>query len=201
LYAGYGEANFSRRNRFIFSPVYDLPNFYHGGGVLGKFTGGWGLSGVLTLQSGTPLTFLNTNSENLLGTTSDFAYLNPTNTGCNGSINIGGSVRSRLSQYFNVNCFTNPPVISSDGGTAFGNTKPGMLRGPSQHNLDLSLRKNTPLTERINLEFRAEFFNAFNSTQYANPDTSYSDGVPAFGAITATSVAARVGQLALKLHF
>ncbi|MGA3092013.1 MAG: carboxypeptidase regulatory-like domain-containing protein [Terriglobales bacterium] len=201
LYAGYGEANFSRRNRFIFSPIYDLPNFYHRGGVLGRFTSGWALSGVLTLQSGTPLTFFNTNSENLLGTTSDFAYLDLTNTGCNGSINMGGSVRSRLSQYFNVNCFTNPPVISSDGGTAFGNTKPGMMRGPSQHNVDLSLRKNTSLTEKMNLEFRAEFFNAFNSTQYANPDTSFSDGLPAFGSITATSVAARVGQLALKLHF
>ena len=201
LYAGYGEANFSRRNRFIFSPVYQMPNFFHGDGALAKLTGGWGLSGVLTLQSGTPLTFLNTNSENLLGTTSDFAYLDLSNKGCNGTLNIGGSVRSRLSEYFNVNCFTNPPVISSDGGTAFGNTKPGLMRGPSQHNVDLSLQKNTVLTEKMRLEFRAEFFNAFNSTQYANPDTSFSDGVPAFGAITHTSVAARVGQLALKLHF
>jgi hypothetical protein len=201
LYAGYGEANFSRRNRLIFSPVYQMPNFFHGGGGLGRLTGGWGLSGVLTLQSGTPLTFFNTNSENLVGTTTDFAYLDLANTGCNGNLNIAGSVRSRLSEYFNVNCFTNPPVISSDGGTAFGNTKPGMMRGPSQHNLDLSLQKNTSLTEKMSLEFRAEFFNAFNSTQYANPDTSFSDGLPAFGAITHTSVTARVGQLALKLHF
>jgi hypothetical protein len=201
LYAGYGEANFSRRNRLIFSPVYEMPNFYHGGGALGKLTGGWALSGVLTLQSGTPLTFLNDNAENLFGTTSDFAYLDPTNTGCNDSLNIGGSVRSRLNEYFNVNCFTGPPVISSDGGTAFGNTKPGVMRGPSQHNLDISLRKSTPLTEKTGLEFRAEFFNVFNSTQYANPDTTYSDELPAFGAITHTSVAARVGQLALKLHF
>jgi hypothetical protein len=75
------------------------------------------------------------------------------------------------------------------------------LRGPSQHNVDLSLRKTTPLAERVNLEFRAEFFNAFNSTQYGNPDTTYSDGLPAFGEITSTSVAPRIGQLALKLNF
>jgi Carboxypeptidase regulatory-like domain/TonB-dependent Receptor Plug Domain len=200
LYGGYGEANFSRPNRFIFSPVYQLPNFYHGSGFAGKLTGGWAISGVLTLQSGTPLTFLNTNSNNLFGTSSDFAYLNLSNTGCNGSLALGGSVRDRLQEYFNTNCFTEPPIISVDGGTGFGNTKPGLLRGPTQHNLDISLRKNTALMERMNLEFRAEFFNAFNSTQYQNPDTSFSDG-PAFGQITATSVAARVGQLALKVNF
>ena len=74
------------------------------------------------------------------------------------------------------------------------------MRGPSQHNVDLSLRKKTPLTERMALEFRAEFFNAFNSTQFSNPDTSFSDGA-AFGQITSTTVAPRVGQLALKLNF
>jgi hypothetical protein len=90
-------------------------------------------------------------------------------------------VRSRLSEYFNTNCFTPPPVISpSDGGTGFGNSSPGIMRGPSQHNVDFSLRKNTRLTERAALEFRAEFFNAFNSTQFGNPDTTFTDG-PAFG--------------------
>ena len=110
-------------------------------------------------------------------------------------------MKSRLNEYFNTNCFTGPPVISSDGGTGFGNTKPGLFRGPAQHNVDLSLRKTTALTERMALEFRAEFFNAFNSTQFGNPDTTFSDGVPAFGKITSTSVAPRVGQLALKLSF
>ena len=110
-------------------------------------------------------------------------------------------MRSRKDEYFNVNCFTDPPVISEDGGTGFGNTRPGLMRGPAQHNVDLSLRKTTKLAERMGLEFRAEFFNAFNSTQFANPDTTFSDGAPAFGQITRTSVASRVGQLALKLNF
>ena len=201
LYAGYGEANFSRPQRLIVSAIYELPAFDHGSGFAAKISSGWALSTVVTLQSGTPLTFFNTNSNNLFGTSSDFAYLDLTNSGCNGSIGVGGSVRSRLNEYFNVNCFTDPPAISSDGGTGFGNTKPGMLRGPAQHNVDLSLRKTTKLAERMGLEFRAEFFNAFNSTQYGNPDTTFSDGSPAFGQITSTSVAPRVGQLALKLNF
>jgi hypothetical protein len=147
------------------------------------------------------MAFLNSNSNNLFGTSSDFAYLDLTNTGCNGSLTVGGSVESRRNQYFNTNCFTEPPVISSDEGTGFGNTKPGLMRGPSQHNVDLSLRKTTRLAERSSLEFRAEFFNVFNSTQFSNPDTTYSDGAPAFGQITTTSVAPRIGQLALKLSF
>jgi hypothetical protein len=61
--------------------------------------------------------------------------------------------------------------------------------------------KTTRLAERSSLEFRAEFFNVFNSTQFSNPDTTYSDGAPAFGQITTTSVAPRIGQLALKLSF
>ncbi|MGB8010059.1 MAG: carboxypeptidase regulatory-like domain-containing protein [Terriglobales bacterium] len=201
LYAGYGEANFSRPQRLIVSAIYEMPAFNHGSGLAGKISTGWALSTVVTLQSGTPLTFLNTNSNNLFGTSSDFAYLDLSNSGCNGSIGVGGSVKSRLNEYFNVNCFTPPPQLSSDGGTGFGNTKPGMLRGPAQHNVDLSLRKTTHLAEHMGLEFRAEFFNAFNSTQFGNPDTTFSDGAPAFGQITSTSVAARVGQLALKLNF
>ncbi len=201
LYAGYGVANFSRPHRLIVSPIYELPGFNHGAGLAGKLSSGWALSAVITLQSGTALAFLNTNSNNLFGTSSDFAYLDPTNTGCNGSLGIGGSVKSRLNEYFNTNCFTGPPVISSDGGTGFGNTKPGLMRGPAQHNVDVSLRKTTQLAERTSLEFRAEFFNAFNSTQFGNPDTTFSDGAPAFGQITSTSVAPRIGQLALKLNF
>ena len=87
-------------------------------------------------------------------------------------------MRNRLNEYFNTDCFTNPPVVSSDGGTGFGNTKPGLLRGTAQHNVDLSLRKTTTLTERIALQFRAEFFNAFNNTQFGNPDTTFSDARP-----------------------
>ena len=88
LYAGYGEANFSRPQRLIFSPIYELPSFNHGAGLAGKISSGWAISAVVTLQSGTPLTFFNTNSNNLFGTSSDFAYLDLSNPGCNGSIGL-----------------------------------------------------------------------------------------------------------------
>ena len=203
LYADYGPADFSRPNRFVISAIYKLPGLHEGPAFAKVLTNGWQLQGVGTFQSGTPLTFTNSDSSNIDGTTSDHAYLDNTLPGCS-NINLRepGSVSSRLTEYFNTSCFNNPPTISSDGGTGFGNTRAGMLQGPSQHNVDLALGKITPIagSKNVNLEFRAEFFNAFNSAQFANPDTVFSDGA-AFGQITATSVAPRIGQLALKLHF
>ena len=203
LYADYGPADFNRTNRFILSAIYQLPSLREGPGFAKVLANGWQLQGVGTFQSGTPLTFTNSDSSNLYGTMSDFAYLDNTLPGCS-HINLHepGSVQSRLTEYFNTSCFNNPPTISDDGGTGFGNTRAGMLQGPSQHNVDLALSKLTPIAGKgnVNLEFRAEFFNVFNSAQFANPDTAFSDGA-AFGQITATSVAPRIGQLALKLHF
>ena len=94
------------------------------------------------------------------------------------------------------------PVISSDGGTAFGNTRPGILRGPGQNNTDLSLIKNfSPRwpNETAAVEFRAELFNAFNHPQFSDP--GYAVDGASFGAITGTAVAPRIAQFALKLSF
>jgi hypothetical protein len=203
LYADYGPADFSRPNRLIVSAVYKLPSLHEGPGFAKLMANGWQLQGVGTFQSGTPLTFTNSDASNLYGTMADHAYLDNTLPGCAKiNLHLSGSVQSRTGEYFNTTCFNNPPAISDDGGTGFGNTRAGMLRGPDQHNLDLALSKITAIahSENVNLEFRAEFFNALNSAQFANPDTAYSDGV-AFGQITGTSVASRIGQVALKLHF
>jgi hypothetical protein len=201
LYADYGQADFSRPQRLIISAIYKLPTLREGPSVAKLMASGWQAQGVATFQSGTPLTFTNSDSSNLYGTMSDHAYINYTLPGCS-NVRLPGSVKSRVPEFFNTSCFTTPPVLSADGGTGFGNSRAGMLQGPGQHNFDLALAKITPIagSEAVNLEFRAEFFNAFNSSQFSNPDTAYSDGA-AFGKITATSVAPRIGQLALKLHF
>jgi hypothetical protein len=97
--------------------------------VAAKISSGWAFSTVVTLQSRTPLTFFDYNSTNVFGTTGDFANIDLNNTGCGGHLSLGGSVRSRLSEYFNTNCFTPPPVISpSDDGTGFGDSSPGIMR-------------------------------------------------------------------------
>jgi hypothetical protein len=114
-----------------------------------------------------------------------------------------GSIQSKLNDYFNQSCFTTPKVISPDGiGTAFGNSATGIVDGPGQANLDLELSKLLQLNwprEKSTIRLRAEFFNALNHPQFANPDTNFSS--PTFGVISGTAVNARVMQLALKFAF
>jgi hypothetical protein len=124
-------------------------------------------------------------------------------------------VTSKLDNYFNTSCFTLPPVIGDDGlATAFGNAGNGIVSGPDQRNFDISVIKKIPFTESKALEFRAEFFNAFNTPSFANPPLNagtvtqdLTTGLPtfqpdsSFGKIFETSVAPRIIQFALKLYF
>jgi hypothetical protein len=121
-----------------------------------------------------------------------------------GQIVTSGTVQSKLNNYFDKACFATPPIIGADGiGTAFGDSATGIVNGPDQANLDLSLTKMIPLSRwpkvGSRLEFRAELFNVFNHPQFADPDNSFSSA--SFGLISGTSVNPRVGQLALKVSF
>jgi hypothetical protein len=135
------------------------------------------------------------------GYENDFAELAPSCT--NADAGTKGSVTSKLNNYFNTSCFAPYPVIGADGeATGFGNTKPGILRGPAQNNLDLALSKQFPFPwprHGTSLEFRVEAFNAFNTPQFSDPvltsDTSN------FGVINTVAVSPRILQLALKLSF
>jgi hypothetical protein len=112
-------------------------------------------------------------------------------------------VNTKLGGYFIASCFTTPPIIGADGiGTAFGNSGTGIVNGPGQANLDLAFSKTMALkwpVENSRLQFRAEFYNALNHTQFGNPDTNFTS--PTFGVISSTAVNARVGQLALRFAF
>jgi hypothetical protein len=159
------------------------------------------LAGVVTIQSGSALTIVDTNSKNVFGISNDRAQL--TGTCTKSQLVRGGSIQSKLNGYFNASCFMTPPVIGADGiGTAFGNSGTGIVDGPGQANLDLALSRTVVFNwphEKGNLEFRAEFYNALNHPQFANPDTNFTS--PTFGVISSTAVNARVGQLALKFGF
>jgi hypothetical protein len=202
--ARYGPDAFIRPQRLVVSYLYDLPGPKDRLSLAGRFLGGWGVSGVTTIQSGERLTITIVDPNNAFGITG--AGLNPDPAqiapGCTaGQLVTRGSTQSKLNNYFNTACFTTPPVISADGATAFGNAGPGIVAGPGQVNFDFAAIKRTPLgsSESKNLEFRAEFFNLFNHTQFANPSTL--SGFPTFGVISSTVVSPRVVQLALKLDF
>jgi hypothetical protein len=163
--------------------------------------GGWSVSGVLTLQSGTALTILYNNATSVFGITDDRAQLAE---GCSGSnLVTPGSLDRKLGKYFNTSCFTTPTIVGADGiGTTFGDSATGIVDGPGQFNIDLGILRVVPMRlpkEGSSLQFRGEFFNALNHPQFSNPNTTY--GSSAFGIISTASVNPRVGQLAVKLIF
>ena len=195
----WGRASFDRTHRFVVSAVYSFPS--PSNGLAKALFGGWATSGVLTLQSGAALTIAYNNATNVFGITGDRAQLAP---GCSKSnLVTSGSVESKLTNYFNASCFTTPPIIGADGiGTGFGDSATGIVDGPGQFNIDAAVMRSVGVPwprEGSNLQFRAEFFNALNHPQFANPNTTF--GSSSFGIISSTSVNPRVGQLAVKMNF
>jgi hypothetical protein len=205
--ANYGRADFNREHRFVLSYLYQLPNPKFNA-FFDKLFGGWVVAGVTTLQSGLPLSLTGTNANNVFGITGDRAQLAANCSHAN--LTTSGTVTSRLDNFFNKTCIARTatgaaawPVIGDDGrGTAFGNSGVGIVSGPDQRNFDIAVIKRTSLNrlrEGANVEFRTEFFNAFNTPQFANPNTNVSSA--AFGVISSTSVNPRIIQFALKLNF
>ena len=121
--------------------------------------------------------------------------------------------------YFDPNSFTNALYYNTDGSNpCFPTFDPqnnpsqrtyglprNLLRGPHQTNFDLAVAKTTQLSERINLELRAEFFNILNHPEFANPASNVDLTFSTFGQVTSTgsfrSSAPRIIQLAARLTF
>jgi len=197
--------------RLVISYVLDLP-FGHGkrfmsdaSGFVDKVIGGWGVDGVTIFQSGFPLVFSNGlpnfTTQYGGGSRPDFT------PGCSKGRPAGVS---KLSEWFNTSCFTAPADF------VFGDesrTDP-TLRGDGVKNFDFSIFKRTKFgpDERIGLEFRTEFFNIFNRTQYAPPNTTCCTIVDqdmnqhpnsSFGVVSSTypNTNPRLIQFGLKLVF
>ncbi|HXX21356.1 MAG TPA: carboxypeptidase-like regulatory domain-containing protein [Candidatus Acidoferrum sp.] len=177
LMCQYGRASFDRPQRFVVSYSYDLPFGKGATGVEGKLISGWNVSGITIAQGGDPLTFISTNNGAAYGT-STTSYLDGVATAqyCpgfnNSNILTSGSMVSRVKNgYFNLDGFCNTaPVAYGDAtATGYGDTKVGAVLGPGQFNWDISILKTTNLTERVKMQFRTDFLNAFNHSQFADP--------------------------------
>jgi hypothetical protein len=210
----YGPVSFTRPHRFIANYSYDLPlgDF---SGLAGKALKGWNISGVTTVQSGSPMTITDQNGGTVYGLgTFDVARAQMCPGMSYANIATSGDVKQRLGGvsggpgFFNASAFCSPPAAPNSqaafpGGplpTLFGNTGLGIIRGPGQFNWDISIIKDTRIGERQDLQFRTEFFNTFNHAQFANPAAAVSTP-STFGWITATTVNPRVIQFALKYAF
>jgi len=154
--------------------------------------GGWQWNGIFTAQDGFPFTPLV--GSNISGTgdssQSDVPNWNPD---FKGPVIVG-----RPDQYFDPRAFRMPTA-----GT-FGNVSRGSLRGPGLVNVDTSLFKKLTISERLNLQFRAEAFNIFNHATFSHPQQVVFSGTaisPSAGVITQTATTSRQIQFALKLVF
>jgi Carboxypeptidase regulatory-like domain len=199
-----GERSLSSQDvpqRLVISYVLDLP-FGHGkkylsgaSGFTQKVIGGWGVDGVTIFQSGFPLVFSNSdpNYTTLFGAGSRPNYV----AGCNKASPVSGA--AMLNEWFNTACFTAPADFTFGDE---GRTDP-TLRGDGVKNFDFSAFKRTNFgpDEKLGLEFRAEFFNLFNRTQFAPPNTSF--GSATFGQVTSIypGTNPRLVQFGLKFVF
>jgi len=147
--------------------------------------GGWELAGVVKIQSGMPLAVTQITNFN------SFAGYGTQRPNRIGDPNLPGGERS-LAEWFNVAAFSTAPQFN------IGNSSRNPVRGPGYQDADLMLGKTFSLTERFNLEFRAEAFNVSNTPPLGQPNGVL--GNPAFGSIT-SAFDPRVFELALKLHF
>jgi len=223
----YGQAYFNRPQRLIFNYGWDLP-LGHPHGFAGKLVEGWNVSGVTAVQNGTPLTFTDSRAGSIYGVSGPISTSPGLNTVTFGAVNAGraqlcpgvtygsvttsGDVKSRLGGgsggpgFFSSSAFANTTASSAcqlptiGNGFDYGNSGVGVVLGPGQFNWDMSLVKMTRFRERQSVQFRAEFFNAFNHAQFNNPGTAVSTPTT-FGVITATSVNPRLIQFALKYSF
>ncbi|HEY6767873.1 MAG TPA: hypothetical protein VI386_24225, partial [Candidatus Sulfotelmatobacter sp.] len=206
-----GVSDFDRTNRFVVSGTWNLPGPEYANPALQKLGDGWSISGIATLQSGLPFSIMDSAAGTLFGPATLYATGNLAPGATLTDASRGGSVSSRVNEFFNTKAFIPASFIPdggfidgtypvSGGGTAFGSLGRNILRGPDQRVADIAAIKTTPVTERMNLVFRWEVFNVFNRANFANPSNDVSTP-STFGVINALTVNPRIMQYALKLEF
>ena len=197
----YGPTSFDRTHRGVLSFIYNPPAMDRGPRLVRGALAGWQFSGILVVQSGTPLTIIDNNAGTVYGTYS-FEHRAQLMPGV--AATTTGSLFSRVANhYLNAGAFTSAPEApfgSSAADTDFGDSGSGMVRGPGQGDLDMAVERSFALEGAGHIAVRAEFFNLTNTANFANPDRRVNDG-SAFGTITSTSNNPRVIQLALKYRF
>jgi len=196
----YGPTDFDRTHRGVFSTVYNTPVVRSLPGWAAKAMSNWQLSGVLVVQSGTPITILDDSAGAVYGNYpfENRAQLSGLKT------TTSGSMFSRVhSRYLDPRGFTSAPMAPYGTGPAdtdFGNSGVGLVRGPGQFNIDMAFERAIPVWESHSFHVRAELFNLTNRANFSNPNNNLSSG-NTFGVITSTATNPRIIQIALKYRF
>lgn len=191
-----GLADFDRTHRLVVSFTVEVPSPFGASSprVARAIFSGWELSGVTTMQSGTPFSVTNSAS-NLdrdgqagspgTGGRADHVAGVPQTT--------SGPVRERLNNYLN------PAAFSPAPRSRFGNLGRNTIRGPGAHLWDTRVSKLATIREGLRLRIMGEFFNTWNHAAFGNPSSVLDTA--AFGTIRTTLSNARIIQLGMKLEF
>jgi Carboxypeptidase regulatory-like domain/TonB dependent receptor len=179
--------------------TYELPigpgkRYLSDHGVVGTIVGGWGVSVVAAYQAGTVLPISGGSQQPLF------------NGPARPNIVAGVDQKAFHGGKFNpaTDTYLNPAAFSDPGAFAIGDAPPTLpdVRGFPSYNENISIIKNTKIYEAGTLQFRAEFFNAFNRVVFAAPDTNFNDVVTGgFGKVTGQFNSPRVIQFALRFDF
>jgi hypothetical protein len=192
---------FDVTHRFVANAVWDVPvgkggAVLNGDGLANRLIGGWQLNSIVTMETGTPFTVTAPDVSQTGGSHASRAS-------CISDPFAGAtSDRSGFVGAGSTGFFINPAAFAMPATGFFGTCAPRAFHGPGIQNVDLSLFKRFLITESWRVEFRTEFFNAFNRANFNNPSASIAaSSLGSFGKSFSTVTDPREIQFALKLYF
>ncbi len=193
LAAERGRSLFDARHRFVFSYQWTLPFWTRQHEWYEKTFGGWQLSGIATVMSGTPFTVFDSTDVAVQGGAPEITGFSSQRPDIVGNPNSGPH---KVDNWFNASAFRRLDPVADIG--KFGTAGRNIVGGPGFANWDFAALKNIRLTESKQIQFRAEFFNVLNHTNFRLPDSDISS--PTFNHILQAG-SPRLMQLALKFIY
>jgi hypothetical protein len=190
-----GRSMFDARHRLVLSYQWSLPLWRQPNTWYEHVLGDWQLNGITTFMSGTPFTVFDSSDNSLQGGAPEITGFSANRPNLIGNPNSGPRTPQ---EWFNVSAFQQLAPDPLGRFQVFGDEGRNVVQGPGYMNWDFSAFKNIRVAESREFQFRAEFFNLFNHTNFRLPDSDISS--PTFGQIH-TDLGPRVIQLALKFLF
>jgi hypothetical protein len=175
----YGPTSFDRRHAFVATFTWEMPKLRGANAMVRSVAGGWQVSGVIRLQTGPYSTV--TGSTSISTRRADY---------------LGGNIYATSGQ--NINNWLNKAAFATASNGAWGNSGIDIVEAPGLQSYDLSVAKHFKVTERINLRFQADFYNAPNVANFSGLNTTITS--TAYGTVSSAYPPRQI-QLALKLAF
>jgi hypothetical protein len=197
LAAERGRSLFDARHRLVLSYQWSLPFWRQPRGWYQKALGGWQLNGIVTAMSGTPFTVFDSNDVSDQGGAPEITGFSANRPNLVSGQNPNAGPRT-TSAWLNASAFQQIHPDPNSPVQQFGTAGRNIAQGPGYADYDFSMFKTIAVTEGKEFQFRAEFFNLLNHTNFRLPDSDISS--PTFNHILAAQDP-RLIQLALKFNF